>query len=97
MSADLWFSSPQPGTSQSCKTTHTRPMHHVLCLFTSELLLVSNYTARYQAIRQDWRSLPTVPRTVIQQGLGWQPMFTNSVHTQYRTITTPHQPNNINN
>jgi len=32
--------SPQPDTSQSCKTTDTGLMHHVVCLFTPQLSLV---------------------------------------------------------
>jgi len=37
---NLCFCSPQLVTSQSCKTTDTGLVHHVVCPFTPQLLLV---------------------------------------------------------
>ena len=43
--ADLRFYGSQPGTRQSCETTDTEPVCHMVCLFTPQLMHVSNYTA----------------------------------------------------
>ena len=43
------YCSPQPGTSLRCETTDTGLMHHVVCLFTPQLLPVPSYTALWQS------------------------------------------------
>ena len=39
-SADIHFNSTQPDTSIHCKTTDKRLVHHLVCLFTPQLLLL---------------------------------------------------------
>jgi len=56
-----WFSlqTPQPDTSRCYETTDTRLVHCVLCMFSSQLLPVPGYTARWQK-RMGVNSLPKV-------------------------------------
>ena len=53
--ADLCFCSPQPDTSQSCKSMDTR----LVCLFSSDLVPVPIYTAWWtEAHVYVWRTCP---------------------------------------
>jgi len=45
---DLWRFDPQPDTSWSCRTMDMVPVHCTACLFTSQLKLVTKYTAWWQ-------------------------------------------------
>jgi len=52
--ADLRFYGSQPGTRQSCETTDTEPVCHTVCLFTPQLMHVSNYTAWWPKTKCEW-------------------------------------------
>ena len=48
--ADLRKPTRQPGISEHCETTWYGLVHHAVCLFTSQLSLVPNYTAWWQKL-----------------------------------------------
>jgi len=65
--ADLRFNSPQPDTSQSCKSTETGLVCHVVCLFKFPACTGTNLLLGEQ--RQCVNNLPKVEREMPRLGI----------------------------